>query len=498
MAISDNAQTAALIETNFEDIKTADLSKGSVLIKKPPELKGYEILDVGQYSQGNFKAVTLRAPDGSIFVHFNGTGNGNWKYNAAAYGAKPQPSEMQDWSLKYFNDMIEKHHIGSSGSLYVTGHSQGGNNAQFVTISSKHGDRITQCISLDGPGFSHEFVEKSNKNGNYESQRDKIWAYNGENDYVSILGQESIVPDGHTLYIKYTGDGLDFMLFHDAKGLLENGEMSLVFGDTKFREFLIDAIGKVQNLPPEQQARAAELIMMLCEDFVGSDEPIKSGMTTQDFNELIEILTPFIIDVLADCPGKIDDVLKELGMDQRLIDGIGGLVTLLNNSPETLQALLGAITYKDGKIGFDTSKIPEILQAIIKDISADLSDWWNKAKANINKIGKDFMGAMFGKDILIDEEAFIKASDDLAALSERLKTLHGDVDTMLKTLEKGWDTPAGKKFKNSCDAILIQPLKDQKAVLDHVAAVLKTSKTQYQSVFEAYRNLNNTITSYAG
>jgi uncharacterized protein YukE len=286
------------------------------------------------------------------------------------------------------------------------------------------------------------------------------------------------------------------MLFHMADGLaIKNGEVSLAFGDTKFREFLIDAIGKVQNLPPEQQARAAELIMKILEDTIGEK---KSSLTEQEFNELKEIITPFIIDVLADCPGKIDGVLKEFGMDQRLIDGISGLVTLLNNSPETLQALLGAITYKDGKIGFDTSKIPDILQAIIKDISADLSDWWNKAKASINKIGKDFMGAMFGKDILIDEEAFIKASDDLAALSERLQKLHGDVDAMLKTLEKGWDTPAGKKFKNSCDAILIQPLKDQKAVLDHVAAVLKTSKTQYQSVFEAYRNLNNTISSYAG
>lgn len=48
-------------------------------------------------------------------------------------------------------------------SLTMTGHSLGGNLAEYSTIvSEKYGldDNITQCVSLDGPGFSNEFISK--------------------------------------------------------------------------------------------------------------------------------------------------------------------------------------------------------------------------------------------------------------------------------------------------------------------------------------------------
>ncbi|MBR2589508.1 MAG: DUF2974 domain-containing protein [Clostridia bacterium] len=46
-------------------------------------------------------------------------------------------------------------------SLAMTGHSLGGNLAEYATIvSGKYGldDNITDCLSLDGPGFSDEFI----------------------------------------------------------------------------------------------------------------------------------------------------------------------------------------------------------------------------------------------------------------------------------------------------------------------------------------------------
>ena len=49
-------------------------------------------------------------------------------------------------------------------SLEMTGHSLGGNLAEYATImSSKYGldDNITRCVSLDGPGFSDEFMAKN-------------------------------------------------------------------------------------------------------------------------------------------------------------------------------------------------------------------------------------------------------------------------------------------------------------------------------------------------
>ena len=55
-------------------------------------------------------------------------------------------------------DMLSKY-----DSIAVTGHSLGGNLAEYATIvSGEYGlsDRIDQCISFDGPGFSNEFIAR--------------------------------------------------------------------------------------------------------------------------------------------------------------------------------------------------------------------------------------------------------------------------------------------------------------------------------------------------
>ena len=494
------ANIAALLESNHENLPNytcIDDGNDSAALDIPG-LEGFTVVCTGTFqNQSYIKAIAVEDRSGNLFVHFFGTGDGNWEYNAAAYGALPQPSDMQKWALDYFDKVVEQHYADNpSGNLYVTGHSQGGNNAQFVTIRSEYGDSIKNCISLDGPGFSHRFVEDSESLPNYESQRNKIWAYNGENDYVSILGQESIVPNGHTRYIEYTGQGLDFMLFHDGGGLLdEDGKISLVFGDTKFREFLIDALDKVKDLPLDRQARAAELTMKLFEDLLGSG----SGMTAQDFNELKWMLFPLILDVLADT-GKIADVLAEFGMERSTAGAISNLLDEFGRYPpeareQMLRSLLDAISYKGGQIKIDLLKAPGSILSIVGSM---LSDFWDRQKEKINNIGKAPTGDLPRVDILIDEDAFIKASKDLAALSGRIDTLRNEIAAMLDTLKKGFDTPAGRKFYNSCNAVLLKPLDDQKLVLDHISQVLLTSKTQYQSVFDAYNDLNNSILNYSG
>ena len=63
-------------------------------LKSGQSLNGFTVVDVGKFD-GKPKAITVKDSNGNIYVHFNGTGDGNWKYNAAAYGAKPQPSDIQ-------------------------------------------------------------------------------------------------------------------------------------------------------------------------------------------------------------------------------------------------------------------------------------------------------------------------------------------------------------------------------------------------------------------
>lgn len=52
--------------------------------------------------------------------------------------------------------------INGYDNIYLTGHSLGGNLAEFSTIVSDDcgvGDNFERCVSFDGPGFSDEFIE---------------------------------------------------------------------------------------------------------------------------------------------------------------------------------------------------------------------------------------------------------------------------------------------------------------------------------------------------
>jgi uncharacterized protein YukE len=100
---------------------------------------------------------------------------------------------------------------------------------------------------------------------------------------------------------------------------------------------------------------------------------------------------------------------------------------------------------------------------------------------------------ILGLDIIIDEEAFNTAVNDMSSLEQKLQTLRNDTEDMINTLKTGWDTPAGRKFVASCEKNLYKPLDDQKLVLNHISKTLNDSRTAYQSVFSEYQDLQNTI-----
>jgi hypothetical protein len=96
-------------------------------------------------------------------------------------------------------------------------------------------------------------------------------------------------------------------------------------------------------------------------------------------------------------------------------------------------------------------------------------------------------------NILIDQVRFERASSDLAKLCNDLTALQNKINLMLDILMKGFDTPAGKKFHKLCKDGLIEPMEKQRIALDHVSSNLSLARTEYQSVFSAYQDLNNSI-----
>lgn len=97
------------------------------------------------------------------------------------------------------------------------------------------------------------------------------------------------------------------------------------------------------------------------------------------------------------------------------------------------------------------------------------------------------------KDIVLDDEQMKKAAKEYAALADDINKLEKQIDSMLDELAKGFNTPAGRKFIKSCRSSLLQPMKDQALVIDHVSENLKKAQSAYQSVFTEYKKLNSAI-----
>lgn len=360
-------EIAALLERKFDAI--AAIKKTDKEDLSNLGLKGFTLVDVGKFPREEYKgkypedwvskkAIVVKDAQGNLYVHFNGTGDGNWSYNAVAYG--PQngniTSPIQDWALEYFDKTVSKYYEGqANGKLYVSGHSQGGNNAQFVTIRSQYGDYIERCTSLDGPGFSTASVEEAKVlygEAFYERQRNKIYAYNGTYDYVSCLGQEQIVPDGHIQYIAYDyeNNGFNVELFHHSKGLffvdkdgnIRDKDGNIRLGDIQdnysdFRELVLALNQQVLKLPADQQQDAASLVMKLCENMLGGGEVVTVEFSDEDKELLKILLAQVLAEGIEENPVLIKRVLLEMGIDPAAVDLIGVMIDEFNELPEGLR-----------------------------------------------------------------------------------------------------------------------------------------------------------------
>lgn len=379
--LRENVNVAGLLEKNFnwitEHIREGRYIMGPGLQNSEGSLEGFKVLDYGFFDRGEAgkccKAMIVQDPSGNIYFHFNGTGDGNWEYNAVAYGPQggKTTSDVQDWAVNFFDSYLERHSGEITGDVFVSGHSQGGNNAQFVTIRSKYGEYITNCISLDGPGFSSRSLEEARYlygEAYYDKQRDKVYAFNGEFDYVSCLGQEQLVPEDHVLYLSYDYDyrDLDVGLFHGSDGLFdENGELG-EFKDccSDFREFVLVFNEKIKNLPEEQQRDVALTVMKICENHIGGEkEPLTSDLSQEELDLLKEALVPVLVEVAEENPDLISHVMEELRLDPAVAEVVNAVIEELNEFPPEYRTqafstlLAGLVVLDNGKISFDKEKL---------------------------------------------------------------------------------------------------------------------------------------------
>ncbi|WP_435924237.1 Mbeg1-like protein [Paenibacillus sp. DYY-L-2] len=133
--------------------------------------------------------VVFRGTSGDLEWHDNGT------------GGYLSDTEMQKRALDYIESL-------PYDNLTVTGHSKGGNKAQYVGILS---DKVKRVVSLDGQGFSQEFMDKFKDR--IAANQHKITSISAGNDPVNSL----LIPIASTIrYIKtsHPRNPLDLFYYH--------------------------------------------------------------------------------------------------------------------------------------------------------------------------------------------------------------------------------------------------------------------------------------------
>lgn len=110
-------------------------------------------------AEEQFAAMTFVLPDGSCYIAFRGTDSTivGWKEDFNMTFLNPVPA--QEEARAYLERVAE----GSSGPLYVGGHSKGGNLAVYAvaTCAPEYRSRVVKVFSHDGPGFHREFCASS-------------------------------------------------------------------------------------------------------------------------------------------------------------------------------------------------------------------------------------------------------------------------------------------------------------------------------------------------
>lgn len=263
-------------------------------IARMPELENYEL--ASQSSQASkiptdlLFACTFKSQDDDYYVAYRGTGDGKWLDNGE--GMYKEDTIMQRKAVEYFDSVISKEELNSAHNIVVTGHSKGGNSAQYVTLAAHNASLIDSCYSFDGQGFSEKAqktFERQLKN-QYQTQIDKMYSINGENDYVHDLGI-AVIPSDRTYFVA-TPDGTSIGGMHGLQYMIVDGEIVLDLANPvqqgPMGEFAKKLSAEMMELSDEDLEDCALSIMSLIERFMNGGEVYMEGTGDEKFADVEE------------------------------------------------------------------------------------------------------------------------------------------------------------------------------------------------------------------
>ncbi|HEY4391789.1 MAG TPA: Mbeg1-like protein, partial [Paenibacillus sp.] len=328
------------------------------------------------------RMATFVDSDKNATVVFRGTA-GDYEWYDNGTGGYLSDTDMQKQALKYVESLPYT-------NITVTGHSKGGNKAQYVGILS---DKVARVLSLDGQGFSKEFVEQYQDLINKNTH--KITSISAENDYVNCL----LIPvAGKFIYID-TEYQQNFLRNHSPVIVLdENGQLRVIAEQGAIPRLVNDlTIYLNAHMKEPDRSYVMDGLLALLQH---GDEGFQIVSESQT-NESIKIVLPYVADYLME---KAAQGGKDFGnllaatigmavMPQEFMDDFLRYLKINADNFSYLSQLKKEIFAILGPI------IREKLQAFVSDLGDNIANKAEKIAASISEFAskiKDRWDAMVG------------------------------------------------------------------------------------------------------
>lgn len=245
-------------------------------IETNPELGRYVIVKSSRlegYNEGT-NGMILKAPDSdTYYVTWRGTSGLEWIDDAERIGVKSADKKAWTTQMKevveFFDDFMEGR--TTDDTVYVTGHSQGGNDAQICMLLSEYPEKIDACYSVDGEGHSPELIAdlKKKLGDEYYDRVSKMFAINGYDDPVSHFG-EIVISKENTIQIN-SDISSNYTYAHDMKGLFglnNDNKLTGLINERKEGISTIATLGsnlweQLNELPPDKRKSCAVSLLAI-------------------------------------------------------------------------------------------------------------------------------------------------------------------------------------------------------------------------------------------